>query len=95
MVVGDFNADITAPEGNRRAVNISTDLVTAGVKDMAQHFMPQRQRWNRDRRNWDMRRKGQVVRSWTDYILGTDRRLLKNVAVRDPRHNSDHYTVLG
>ena len=35
------------------------------------------------------------MRSRTDYILGTDRRLFKNVSVRDPRHNSDHYMVLG
>ena len=95
MVAGDFNVDIMAPEGNRRAENIATDLATVGVEDMAQHFMPQRRRWNRDRRTWDMRRKGQVVRSRTDYILGTDRRLFKNVAVRDPWHNSDHYMVLG
>ena len=87
MLAGDFNVDIMAPEGNRRAENIATDLATAGVEDMAQHFMPQRRRWSRDRRTWDMRRKGQVVRSRTDYILGTDRRLFKNVAVWDPRHN--------
>ena len=42
-----------------------------------------------------MQRKGQVVRSRTDYILGTDSLLFRNVAVRDPRHNSDHYMVLG
>ena len=36
-----------------------------------------------------------MVRSRTDYILGTDRRLFKNVAVRDPRHNTDHSMVLG
>ena len=44
---------------------------------------------------WGMLRKGQEVRSRTDYILGTDRRLFRNVTVRDPRHNSDHYMVLG
>ena len=44
---------------------------------------------------WDMRQKGQVVRSRTEYILGTDRRLFKNVSVRDPRHNTDQYMVLG
>ena len=93
--MGDFNVDIMAPEGNRRAENIATDLAMAGVEDMAQHFMPRRRRWSRDRRTWDMRRKGQVVRSRTDYILGTDRRLFKNVAVRDPRHNTDHYMVFG
>ena len=95
MVAGDFNVDIMEPEGNRRVENIATDLETAGLEDMAQHFMPRRRQWNRDRRTWDMRRKGQVVRSRTDYILGTDRRLFKNVTVRDPRHNSDHYMVLG
>ena len=42
-----------------------------------------------------MVREGMVVRSWTDYILGTDRRLFWNVSVRDPRHNTDHYMVLG
>ena len=42
-----------------------------------------------------MLQKGREVRSRTDYILGTDRRLFRNVAVRDPRHNSDHYMVLG
>ena len=94
MVAGDFNADIAAPEGNRRAENITTDIATAGLEDMAQHFMPRGRRWCRDRRMWDIRRKGQVVRSWTDYILGTDSRMFKNVAVRDPRNNSDHYMVL-
>ena len=42
-----------------------------------------------------MLRKGRDVRFRTDYILGTDRRLFGNVSVRDPRHNSDHYMVLG
>ena len=35
------------------------------------------------------------VRSRTDYILGTDRCLFWNVSVQYPRHNSDHYLVLG
>ena len=42
-----------------------------------------------------MIRKGREVLSRTDYILGKDRRLFRNVAVQDPRHNSDHYMVLG
>ena len=75
MVAGDFNVDILAPEGNWRAENIVTDLAKAGVEDMVQHFMLRRRRWSRDRRTWDIRRKGQVVGSRTDYILGTDRRL--------------------
>ena len=42
-----------------------------------------------------MPRNGREVRSWTDYILGTDRRLFRNVALWDPWHNLDHYMVLG
>ena len=42
-----------------------------------------------------MGRGEKAVRSRTDYILGTDRSLFRNVAVRDPRHNSDHYMVMG
>ena len=95
MVAGDFNADIKAPEGNQRAENIATDIATAILEDMAQNFMPRRRRWNRYRRTWDMWRKGQVVRSRSDYILGADSRLFTNVAVRDPRHNSDHDMFLG
>ena len=30
----------------------------------------------------------------TVYILETDRRLFRNVSIRDPRHNSDHYMLL-
>ena len=42
-----------------------------------------------------MVRGGKAVRSRTNYILGTDRSLFRNVAVQDPRHNSDHYMVMG
>ena len=42
-----------------------------------------------------MIREGREVRSWTDYIMGTDRHLFGNVSVRDPRHNSDYYMVMG
>ena len=42
-----------------------------------------------------MVRQGRVVRSWTDYIMGSNRRNFKHVIVRDPRHNSDHLMVIG
>ena len=42
-----------------------------------------------------MVRVGREVRSRTDYILGTDRRLFWNVSGRNPRHNLDHYLVPG
>ena len=42
-----------------------------------------------------MVRKGKVVWSRTDYILGTDRSLFWNVSVQDLRYNTDHFLVLG
>ena len=42
-----------------------------------------------------MIREGREVRSRMYYILGTDHRLFGNVSIRDPRHNSDHYMVMG
>ena len=42
-----------------------------------------------------MRRKGRVVKSRTDYILGSDRRIFYNMAVWDPMHNSNHFMVVG
>ena len=95
LVAGDFNVDIPAPEGDQRAEDIATELVTAGLEDMAWHFLPREKQWCRDRQTWGMLRKGQVVRYRTDYILGTERRLFRNNTVRDPRHNLDHYMVLG
>ena len=35
------------------------------------------------------------VRSRTDYILDTDGHIIRNVSIRDPRHNLDHYLILG
>ena len=42
-----------------------------------------------------MIREGRFVQSQTDVILGTDHLIFGNVSVWDPRHNSDHYMVLG
>ena len=42
-----------------------------------------------------MFRVGKGGEFWTSYILRTDRRLIWNVIVWDPRHNSDHYLILG
>ena len=42
-----------------------------------------------------MVREGKVVRYRTDYLLGTDRSLFRNVSVQYPRHNTDHFMVVG
>ena len=48
LVAGEFNVNIAAPEGDRRAEDIATELATAGLEDMAWHFLPQEKRWCMD-----------------------------------------------
>ena len=38
---------------------------------------------------------GRELRYWTYYILAMDFRLFRNLSVRYPRKNSDHYMILG
>ena len=54
LVAGNFNVDIAAPEGDRRAEDIATSLATEGLEDMARHFLPRESRWCRDQRTWGM-----------------------------------------
>ena len=70
-------------------------MTVAGVEDMTENFLPRRRRWGRERRTWSMVWEGKVVRSRTYYLLGTDISLFRNVSVRDPRHNTDHFMVVG
>ena len=94
-MAGDLNIKFAAPEGDRREEDIAATIATEVLEGMAPHFLPRWRRSCRDRRTWGMLWKGRYVRSRIDYILGTDRRLFRNVSVPDPRHNSDHYMVLG
>ena len=70
-------------------------LATEVLEDVSYHFLPCRRLLCRDSRKWSMVRVGREVRSRTDYILVTDRRLFWNVYVWYPRHNSDRYLILG
>ena len=63
-------------------------MATEGLKDMSEHFLPRWCSWGRDRMSRSMIREGREVRSCTDYILRTYRRLFG-------MHNSDNYMVLG
>ena len=42
-----------------------------------------------------MVREGKVVRSRTDYLIGRDRSLFRNLSVWDPRNNTEHFMVAG
>ena len=86
---------LSESEGDHRGEEIAAALTKEGLEDMSAHFLRRWRSWCRDGRTWSMVRAGREVRYWTDYILGMDRRLFWNVSFQDPRHNLDHYLVLG
>ena len=95
LVAVDLNTKLMEPENDQRGTDIAAELTAEGLEDMETYLLLRRNTWGRERRTWSMVREGKVVRSRTDYILGTDCRLFYNITVRDPRHNTDHYMVLG
>ena len=95
LVAGDFNINLLETEGDRRGEDIAAAMAMEGLENMSAHFLPRRRSWCRDGRTWSMIREGREVRPRTDYILGTDCRLFGNVSIRDYRHISDNYMVLG
>ena len=39
LVVGDFNVNLSKPEGDRRVEDIAAEMSTEGLKDMPAHFL--------------------------------------------------------
>ena len=95
LVVGNFNANLVAPEVRAKDGEIASAISALGLEYLSGNFLPCHKPWLRDGRMWCMRCRGREVRSRTDYILGTYRYLLQNLAVRDAWHNTDHCLVLG
>ena len=93
-MAGDLNANLADPGGTPRGEAITDKRAAAGIEDMGLHFLPRRKPWLKDMCTCRMRRDGQEVRSRRYYILGIYVRLLQDMAVREPKHNSDHYMVL-
>ena len=89
-MAGDLNTDLGDMECDMRGTEIAVAITEAGLEDMMAHFLPRKRKWGREWRTWSMVRGGKALRSRTDYLLGTDRSLFRNVAVQDPRYNSDH-----
>ena len=83
------------PEGYRRGEEIALALTMEGMEDMSDHLIPRRHSWFRYGRTWSMVQLGRDVGSQTYYILGADCCIFWDVFFRDPRHNLDHYLVLG
>ena len=90
LVVGNFNTDLAALEGRERDEGIAADLVEEGLEDMISHFLPRHKTWLKDACMWAVHRGGRMVRSRTDYILGTDSHMFHNPGHRHlsyPEHS--------
>ena len=94
IVAGDLNVYHGKVGGWGRDEEI-TAVAMAGLEDIVGHYFLRRRAWCRDQRKWEAVRQGRVVRSQTDYILGSNCRIFQNVAVWYPRHNSDHLMAVG
>ena len=95
IVTGELNVDLGKEGGRVREEEITVAVETADLEDFSGHFLSRQRVWCRYRRTWATVQQGRLVRSRTDYIMGSDRRIIQNVAVWDPRHNSDHFMVMG
>ena len=88
-------ANLVGSEGSEREKYIAAVLEAERLDDVSEHFIMLRRTWDQDGRTWNVVCKGQEERSRMDYILEMDHRIFRNVSGREPRHNSDHYLVLG
>ena len=92
---GDLKVKLADPEGDWREEEIAVAIKMAVLEDVLDQLLPRRRPWCQYGRTWSMVQVGREVRSQPYYILGADRCLFWNVTIQDPRHNSDHYLVLG
>jgi hypothetical protein len=83
ILLGDLNADSMRPRDDR-AIEVAAMTATFGLEDLVRSF---RQRISfRGNITWSIQRGARRVSSRCDYILCSDRRLFRNVAIRRPQH---------
>ena len=91
LLLGDLNINLANPRDDREVV-IAAAMANHGLSSMLDSFL-QRKRLG-SRATWFQLRNGEFYSEQLDYVLGTDRRQLQNVAIRRPRHfASDHLVV--
>ena len=84
IVAGYLNVDLERTGEKGKDKEITVVVATEGLEDLLVHFFPRQRSCNRDHKTWAKVRQGREVRSWTDYIMGSDRRIFQNVDVRYP-----------
>jgi hypothetical protein len=93
LVLGDLKADLNNPR-NERATTVATAMADLGLENLYGHFYHKSE--HREGFTWHMRRDNKTIKARCDDILGSERGILTNIQLKDPRHyTSDHFMVLG
>ena len=71
MVVGNFNNNLAAPEGQAWDEDFAAAMDAVELKVLSRHFLPRNKLCMKDGRTWCVIRQGKEVHSRTNYILGT------------------------
>ena len=91
IVMGDLNADIRCLQ-NPQNQQVADSLESFGLVRLLGHFI----KWLRFQhiRTWWQVRQEKILRSRSDYILGSDRCMFDTVVIRDLRNfASDHFSL--
>ena len=91
LIAVDFNTDLESLDRNKCNKAIVASMSMVRLEDMMEHFLSPKLLWMRDGYTWSMLCCFQEVRSWTDFILGAYCCLFHNMAVWDPRNDTNHY----
>jgi exonuclease III len=92
VILGDLNTELQ-DNSSPRTTTIHAVISTYNLQDLLPMFRqrpPFKQLFT-----WRQRQLDKTISSRCDYILASDRRLFKSVAIKDPRHfTSDHLMVI-
>ena len=95
LVSRDFNTDLELMDSKKCDQAIAAAMETEILEDMTEQLFSCKLPWAQDGQTWSMFCCVQYVSYQTYCILGTDHRMFQNVAIRYPRHKTDHCMVLG
>ena len=88
IFAGDLNVDLERTVRRWLDEEIAVAVAMVGLEDISAHFLPRLRAWNWYQRPWAVVKQGRLMRSWMDYILGSNNQIYQDMAVQDPRHNS-------
>ena len=94
VLVGNLNACLSQPR-DQREEELVIVIVMHGLSEQAHNFTPRRRYLSEGNWTWRMWIEGKPISGRGEYILGTRRKDLYNVGIREPQVPTDHRMVLG